>query len=269
MSDLQNIKVKKGQRVLLSYENRDFEVIVIDLDGLGKNQPSLGFGFGMAESYVGLPISTADNWKQGLPNSDEECLKVSSGNRYRVSRILGLDNNVYNVVEVSDWVALAVDVLKKPGKVKKKTRDGIIDFLGWFAVKGFYADAYSLLKGQYTEADSRTVSAWLQVRLAGIAKRNKYTKFLQDNGCIEWYEYANWTDYIYLGLFGMKKRDMVQKWELVQGNKNIGRNYIPETEGLDAVAWCESQVIELFTDNLKQAHDDALKYAKKKFNLDF
>jgi hypothetical protein len=33
------------------------------------------------------------------------------------------------------------------------------------------------LKGSYTEADSRSVSAWMQVRLAGISSRNKYTKF--------------------------------------------------------------------------------------------
>lgn len=52
--------------------------------------------------------------------------------------ILGEDNNEYLVVEASDWAALAIDVLKKPGKVKKPTQNKILDFLGWFAVKGFY-----------------------------------------------------------------------------------------------------------------------------------
>jgi hypothetical protein len=32
------------------------------------------------------------------------------------------------VVEVSEWVAVASDVLKHPGKVRKPTRDGLIDF---------------------------------------------------------------------------------------------------------------------------------------------
>jgi len=62
---------------------------------------SIGFGFGMMERYGGLPISTSDNWLEGLPNTDNECLKLPSGNTCRVSRILGLDNNLYVVVEVS------------------------------------------------------------------------------------------------------------------------------------------------------------------------
>lgn len=259
--------IKRGQLIKLNFEGREFEVIVIDPNGLGKNQPSIGFGFGMMERYGGLPISTSDNWLEGLPNTSDECLKLPSGNTYRVSRILGLDNNLYVVVEVSDWVAIAVDVNKKPGKVRKPTKDKLLDFLGWFAVKGFYADAYAALKGAYTEADSRAVSAWMQARLAGITRRNRYTKFLQEQGCEEWYEYANWTDYVYLGLFGMKKKQMVEAWELVEGNKNIGRNYIPEVEGLEAVAYCETQVVELFYVNLQQAHDDAISYARRKFKL--
>lgn len=259
--------IKRGQLIKLNFEGREFEAIVIDPNGLGKNQPSVGFGFGMMERYGGLPISTSDNWLEGLPNTSNECLKLPSGNRYRVSRILGLDNNLYVVVEVSDWVAIAVDVNKKPGKVRKSTKDKLLDFLGWFAVKGFYADAYAVLKGAYTEADSRAVSAWMQARLAGISRRNRYTKFLQEQGCEEWYEYANWTDYVYQALFGMKKKQMVEVWELVEGDKNIGRNYIPEVEGLEAVAYCENQVVELFHASLRQAHDDAIAFAKRKFKL--
>ena len=196
-------------------------------------------------------------------------MKLPSGNTFRVSAITGLDNNEYLVLEVSEWVAVAADVLKTPKKVKKPTLNNLVDFLSWFAVKGFYADAYANLKGSYTEADSRAVSAWMQVRLAGISLRNKYTQFLQQQGCEEWYEYANWTNCIYEGLFGMKKSDMVKQWEVVEGNKRIGRNHIPEVEGLEAVAYCEKQVIELMHIDLKQAHDDAINFAKKKFKLDF
>jgi hypothetical protein len=173
------------------------------------------------------------------------------------------------VLEVSDWVALASDVLKKPGKVSKPTQHKLIDFLAWFAVKGFYAEAYAELKGAYTEADSRAVSAWMRARLEGIARRNNYTKFLQQKGCEEWFEYAKWTDYVYQGLFGMKKKQMVEVWDLVEGAKHIGRNYIPEVEGLKAVAYCENQVIELFHSDLEQAHNDAIGYAKRKFNLNY
>lgn len=263
-----NFKVKKGQIITIAYESKEFEVIVIDPDGLGKNQPSIGFGFMMMERFAGLPSSTSDNWLQGLPNTEEEWLKLPSGNTFKVSRITDIQyKNEYVVLEVSDWVALAADVLKKPGKVRKSTQNSLIDFLSWFAVKGFYADAYAALKGAYTEADSRAVSAWMQARLSGISRRNKYTAFLQEQGCEEWYHYANWTDYVYKGLFGIKKRDMVENWTLVDGDKTIGRNYIPEVEGLEAVAYCENQVIELFHRDLQQAHDDALNFAKKRFKL--
>lgn len=266
---------RKGQLITLPFESREFEVIVIDPDGLGKNQPSIGVGFRLIEKYAGLPEQTLSNWLtkesglEGDPNNDFQFLKLPSGNTFRVTQILGLDNNEYSVVEISDWVALIADVLKKPGKVRKATQNSLIDFLSWFAVKGFYADAYAALKGFYSDADSRAVSAWMQARLAGISRRNRYTKFLQAQGCEEWYEYANWTDCVYQGLFGMKKKQMVEAWDLVEGSKDIGRNYIPKTEGLDAVAYCENQVVELFHEDLRQAHDDAITFAKKKFNIDF
>jgi hypothetical protein len=260
--------IKRGQLIKLNFESREFEVIVIEPNGLGKNQPSVGFGFRMMERHGGLPQSTLTDWLiEGDRNNDIKSLKLPSGNLFRVTGILGEDNNEYLVVEASDWVALAIDVLKKPGKVKKSTQNKILDFLGWFAVKGFYADTYAVLKGSYTEADSRSVSVWMQARLAGISRRNRYTKFLQEQGCEEWYEYANWTDYVYLGLFSMKKKKMVEVWELVEGDKNIGRNHIPEVKGLEAVAYCENQVVELFHADLRQAHDDAIAYAKRKFKL--
>lgn len=265
--------IKQGQLVKLSFESREFEAIVIDPDGLGRNQPSIGFGLGMMDRHGGLPQQTASDWitkesgVEGHRNNEIKWLKTPSGKLYRVTEILGSDNNQHIVLEVSDWVSIAIDVNKKSGKVKKTTKDRLLDFLGWFAVKGFYADAYAALKGVYTEADSRSVSAWMQARLTGISKRNRYTKFLHEQGCEEWYEYANWTDYVYQGLFGIKKRQMVEAWELVEGNRNIGRNYIPEVEGLEAVAYCEAQVIELFHESLRQAHDDAIAFARKKFKL--
>lgn len=261
-----NMKIKRGQLIKLDFEAREFEVIVIDPHGLGKDQPTVGFGFMMMERYAGLPSSTSDNWLEGLPNTDSECLKLPSGNTFKVSRILGLDKNEYVVVEASDWVALAIDVLKKPGKVRKPTQSKLLDFLGWFAVKGFYADAYAALKGSYTAKDSRVLSAWMEARMSGTRKRNRYTDFLQEQGC-EGNDYAYWTDYVYLGLFKMQKWQMVRVWDLVEGDSSIGRNYIAEVKGLEAVAYCEDMVVNLFVDSLEQAHDDAINYTKRKFNL--
>jgi hypothetical protein len=264
--------VERGQLIKLTFEGREFEVIVIDPNGLGKGLPSVGFGFRMMEKYGGLPEQTLSNWLtkesafEGDPNNEVWELKPSPDNRCRVTQILGTDKNEYIVVEASDWVALVIGVLKNPGKVRKSTQGKLIDFLGWFAVKGFYADAYTVLKDEYTAKDSRVLSAWMEARLMGKRKRNKYTDFLQEQG-IQGQDYAYWTDYVYLGLFNMPAWQMKRVWEVKEGDSSIGRNHIPEVQGLEAVAYCENQVMELFHENLQQAHDDAINFAKKKFRL--
>lgn len=258
------MSIKRGQLIKLNYEGREFDVIVIDPNGLGRNQPTVGFGFMMMDRYAGLPQSTLSQWLESHPNTQDLVLRLPSGNTFRVIQILGEDKNEYVVVEASDWVALAIDVLKKPGKVRKSTKSKLLDFLGWFAVKGFYADAYAVLKGVYTAKDSRVLSAWMEARLAGKRKRNKYTDFLQAFGC-QSEDYAYWTDYVYLGLFGVQAWQMRRFWNLMEGDASIGRNYIPEVEGLEAVAYCENMVVELCVDDLQQAHDDAISYTRRKF----
>ncbi|MEO0933226.1 MAG: hypothetical protein AAFY21_05520, partial [Cyanobacteria bacterium J06641_2] len=122
-----NFKLKRGQIVSLQYEGREFEVIVIDPNGLGKNQPSIGFGFRLMEKHGGLPQPTLSKWVtkesylEGDSNSGKKSIKTPSDNTFEVIQIVGLDNNEYNVLEVSEWVSLAADVLKKPGKIKKST----------------------------------------------------------------------------------------------------------------------------------------------------
>ena len=265
--------VKRGQIVSLQYESREFEVIVIDPNGLGENQPSIGFGFRMIEKHAGLPEQTLSNWvteESGIqvdPNTAQKSLKTPSGNTYKLTQMLGLDNKPYYVLEVSEWVSLAADVLKKSGKVRKPTKDKLIEFLTWFATKGLYAEAYVSLKGNYTARDSRSVSNWMLVRNAGKIKRNKYTDFLKEQGC-EGYEYANWTNYVYEGLFGKTAKEMKQFWQVIEGTKRIARNYISEEEGLKAVAHCENLAVELFVDDLREAHDDAISNAKRKFDFE-
>ena len=258
-------KFQTGQLITIEYEGREFKVIIIDPNGIGRDQPSIGFGFNMMENHAKLPQSTTTNWLfEGDPDTQEKSLKTPSGGLYKVTQIKGEDNNLYSVLEVSEWVGLAADVIKKKGRIGQKAFNGLVDFLSWFAAKGFYADAYATLKGAFTEADNRSVSAWMNARLDGINRRNRYTAFLQDNGC-EGKDYGIWTNYVYKGLFGLNKNQMTKEWKLVEGNKTIGRNYIPEAKGLEAVAYCENQTIELFIDNLNQAHNDAIKYTKRKF----
>lgn len=255
-------KAKKGDRVTLAYEGRDFDVIVIDPNGLGTGQPSVGFGFGMAEKYAGIPQSTLSTW--GHRENEEKALKLPSGKLLRVIDILASDGNTYSVVEASDWFALAVDLLVNPGKTGKGLRAKLGDFIGWFAVKGFYAETYVAFKGVYTAKDSRATTQWLEARQLGIPARKAYTDLLQSEGC-SGFEYAEWTNHIYQGLFGIPAKEMKRQWELMAGNKNVARNYIQETIGLDAVRFCEDMVVRMFVDDLTEAHDEAIKLTRRKY----
>ena len=72
-----------------------FEVIVIDPHGLGRDQPTVGFGFRMMQNHGGLPEPTLSNWLtkesgfEGDSNNNVLSLKPLSGNRFRVIQILG------------------------------------------------------------------------------------------------------------------------------------------------------------------------------------
>lgn len=254
--------MKAGDRITLPYEGRNFDVIVIDPNGLGDGQPSVGFGFNMMERYAGIPQSTLSTWV--YRENEDKCLKLPSGKLFRYIEINGEDGKPYNVVEASDWFGLALDILVNPGKTGKGLKVKLGDFIGWFAVKGFYAEAYVAFKGVYTAKDSRATTQWLESRQVGKYARKQYTDLLQSQGS-ESSDYATWTDYVYDGLFGMRATEMKQIWELMDGSSSIARNYIPKFEGLDAVAYCEDMVVRIFVDNLKESHDDAIRLTKRKF----
>jgi hypothetical protein len=254
--------MQEGQRVTLSFEGREFDVIVIDPNGLGEQQPSVGFGFRMIEKYAGVAESTLRSWVREIEGVSK--LQLPSGKLLDVRDISGSDGNLYRVIEASDWFILAVDLLVNPGRTGKGLRAKLGDFISWFAVKGFYAEAYVALKGVYTSKDSRATTHWLEIRQLGKVSRKIYTDLLQAQGCQD-HDYAKWTDYVYLELFGMKAKEMKEVWDLMDGDPTIARNYIPKAEGLDAVKYCEDMVVRLFIDNLEEAHSDAVKYTKRKF----
>lgn len=254
--------VKAGSLTKVPFEGKEFEVIVIDPNGLGEGQPSVGFGFRMMERNAGVPQSTLSDWVTDIDGVD--MLKLPSGKLLRVTDIRGSDGNPYRVIEASDWFALAVDLLVNPGRTGKALRVKLGDFLSWFAVKGFYAEAYVALKGVYTAKDSRATTAWLESRQLGVPVRKGYTDLLQSQGC-QSYDYGNWTNYIYQGLFGMPAKEMKEVWELMDGNPRIARNYIPKAEGLDAVRYCEDMVVRMFVDDLEEAHEAAVKLTKRKY----
>lgn len=257
--------IKKGSLITLAYEGREFEVVVIDPDGLGKDQPSVGFGFRMGERYAGIPNNTLSGWVLG--SGSNRALKLPSGKEFRVLDITASDGNIYSVIEASDWFAMAIDLLINPGRTGKGIRAKLGDFLQWFAVKGFYAEAYVAFKGVYTTKDSRATTQWLEARQLGVPIRKLYTDLLQSEGCST-FDYANWTNRIYQGLFGMPAGEMKKQWELMSGNARVARNYIPEALGLDAVRYCEDMVVRMFVGDLTETHDLAINLTKRRYGLD-
>lgn len=254
--------IKRGSLITLAYEGKEFEVIVIDPNGLGEGQPSVGFGFRMAERYAGIPQPTLSGWvidKQGVKS-----LQPPSGKDFRVIDILAVDGNTYSVIEASDWFSIAVDLLVNPGRTGKGLRAKLGEFISWFAVKGFYAEAYVAFKGVYTAKDSRATTQWLESRQLGVPIRKLYTDLLQSQGC-QAFDYGNLTNRIYQGLFGMPAKEMKEVWELMDGNPGVARNYIPKAEGLDAVRYCEDMVVRMFVDDLLEAHDAAISLTKRKY----
>lgn len=257
---------QSGQITELEFEGRKFEVIVIDPDGLGEDQPSVGFGFRMMERHAGLPESTLSDWATTCDG--EPCLQLPSGSTFRIFNVLGTDGNNYSVVEATDWFEVAFDVLEKPGRVSKGVKSKLLAFLRWFAIKGFYAEAYVAFKGVYTQSDSRATSRWLQARFAGVLKRNQYTDLLKESGCVDRQDYAYWTDYVYIGLFNMQAWEMKKEWKLIAGDPSIGRNHVPEARGLEAIAFCEEMVVKIFAGDLQEAHDDAIRLALRKYVIE-
>ena len=255
--------LKAGQIIRLNYKGRDFESIIIDPDGLGKNQPTIGLGFRMMERYIGIPQATLSHWAVADDlNQGQKLLKVPSGKTFRVIQTAGEDGNAYQVLEITNWVDMAVDVSKYPGKLRPATRNQVIDFLGWFAAEGLYAQAYTAIKRVYSYDDSQALRRWREERELGKPRRKTYAEYIQEKSPNQ---QGYWTNIVYQGLFNMKAAEMKEIWKLVAGEKTIARNYIPEAVGLKIVTYCEKWVVEMDLENLGECHQEAIRLARRKF----
>lgn len=253
---------RAGQIIPLRYKSRELRAVIIDPDGLGEGRPTIGLGFRGMDRHTNVPANTLS--QRVIQNDEGKHLKLPSGKLFRVFQISGEDGNQYQAVEASDWVELAKDWAQNPGKLRKPARDGLIEFLAWFAAEGVYAQAYTLLKRVYTREDDEVLQHWLLSREAGKPYRVDWSwevKGKDPRG-----RYGYWTNYVYRGLFGMDAAEMKEVWENpVRGSSRVARNYIPEAVGLDAVAYCEKMVAQLDLDNMEQAHDLAIQATRIKF----
>ncbi|NJM98034.1 MAG: hypothetical protein HC800_13565 [Phormidesmis sp. RL_2_1] len=262
-----------GQLLPLSFLGRDFTVVVIDPDGLGPGKPTVGIGLRGMSRHTNMPISTlvrrvievsAEDTDEGLAAG--KYLKLPSGQAFKVTSVDANDGNTYQVIEAADWVELSKEWAKKPGRLGTETKNGLIDFLGWFAAEGFYAAAYTVLKRTYTYEDSQRIQQWLVSREAGKPARKDWAWAISEQGGSSPFKYGKWTNYVYKGLFGMDAAEMKQAWQApMSGSKHIARNYIPESVGLEMVRFCEKMVAVMELDDLERAHDEAIRLTQIKF----
>ena len=255
--------LESGQVVPIKFKDRDFRAVIIDPDGLGPDRPTIGVGYRTMSRHTNVPLSTFV--KRVIHNEGGSHLKLPSGKLFRVIQIEANDNNIYNVIEVSDWVDLVSDWLKNPGRLGPKARNGLIDFLAWYAAEGLYAAAYTFLKQTYTREDSERIQQWLVARQAGKPARKDWAYAVAEQGGNSPYKFGKWTNYVYRGLFGMDASEIKQIWEApVSGSRHIARNYIPEALGLEMVEYCEKLVAVFELDDLEQAHDEAIRMTQMK-----
>ena len=109
--------IQIGDLVVVSYEDREFTAIVIDPNGLGDGEPSVGFGFRMASRHIGIPQQTLTNRVTQI--AGVEALETPSGKAFRVTQIQGVDGNEYKVIEVASGSIRVWTGLLNPGKIRK------------------------------------------------------------------------------------------------------------------------------------------------------
>lgn len=265
--------LETGQLLPLSFLGRDFSVVVIDPDGLGPGKPTVGIGLRGMSRHTNMPVSTLVRRVIEVAEEDIEgslaagkYLKLPSGKLFKVTPIDANDGNTYQVIEAADWVELSKEWAKKPGRLGTETKNGLIDFLGWFATEGFYAAAYTVLKRTYTYEDSQRIQQWLVSREAGKPARKDWAWAISEQGGNSPFKYGKWTNYVYKGLFGMDAAEMKQAWQApMSGSRHVARNYIPESVGLEMVRFCEKMVAVMELEDLERAHDEAIRLTQIKF----
>lgn len=277
------MELRPGQRLNLRYKNRKFEAIIINPHAFGHNKPSIGLNFRMSNEYAGITYKQLAKWTRKTRNEnpgdfhstdiieyfelprnkkrfavchlpfDEDDNKQGYGN---------LTNNYHKVIEVSEFIDLAFELLTGV-RLSPGVQDKVKDFLKWFATEGFYAQAYTVIQGVYTKADSEALHQWLEARLRNKHERLPYARFIAEIRQSP----AYWTDYTYIKLFGKLASEMRLEWETIDGTPTIARNHIPEALGLEAVGFVERMTTELYTGNLSEAHDISINAAKRKYKL--
>jgi hypothetical protein len=188
MTSLANkTEIKEGTIVGIQYEGKELRAIVIDPNGMGEGQPSIGLGMRISKEYIGISQSALS--QRVISKDGLEWLKLPSGRLLRVISIAAEDGNEYKVIEFSDWTELAGDFLKQSTTGKSKLSSEVliqmIDFLKWFSSKGLYATSYAQLKGAYTQSDDNAITQSLVQANELLIADNEILKIQYDRKCSE------------------------------------------------------------------------------------
>ena len=192
--------------VPIQFKGKSFNAIVIDPDGLGAGKPTIGVGYRSMSRHTNVPVPTFV--QRVIQNEEGSFLKLPSGKLFRVIQIAANDGNTYSVIEASAWVDFVSDWIKNPGRLRTKAKNGLVDFLAWYAAEGLYAAAYTFLKQTYTREDNQVVQRWLVAREAGKPARQDWSYTVAEQGGGSPFKYGKWTNYVYNGLFGMNAAEM-------------------------------------------------------------
>lgn len=149
-------QVQQGEPVRFLFKEVEFEVFVINPHALGRKAPSLGVCLATVEKHSGFG-RVAMRWSVDGLTEQDRVLILPSGNKFKIVQI-----SKFWIVGISDWVAIASDLVQQPGRIRISTRKKLQKFLKWFNVLDFYAAAYRNLKGSYTFVDSKALTTRLQ-----------------------------------------------------------------------------------------------------------
>jgi len=150
-------RITTGQKIVLDFQGDDLEAIIIDPNGVGKGQPSVGLDLRTMVQHGLLPQMTLSDWIESV---NKDWIKLPSGNTLKVHR---LDIDEVFVVEICAWIMLSVN----------SPLDDI-DFPRTPAIHGFYADAYAISKGEFTKEDSKAIEKWVSSRIGEVLRKSEH-----------------------------------------------------------------------------------------------
>jgi hypothetical protein len=144
-----NINTVVGQITIIEYKSREFRTVVIDPNGISKEQPTVGYGFRQAEKHIGIPHNTLSGWV--VEDNEFKWLKVPSGKLFEVVVRKAENGQIMSLLEICSAYDLARHVAFTPA-VERKWSSKVNEFVQWFNPFDFYQCHFSAMGIDYCPA---------------------------------------------------------------------------------------------------------------------